>query len=317
MTELVEADAEGIERAAALIRAAGVVGMPTETVYGLAGDATSDEAVAAIFDAKGRPPHNPLIAHVLDLDAAIRLGRVDGRARMLAERFWPGPLTLVLPLRPEAGLARAMTAGLGTVAVRAPAHPVARALLAAVDRPLAAPSANRSGTLSPTRGQHVAQSLEGRVPLVLEGGNAQVGLESTIVDLTSSEAVILRPGAITAAALAEVLGFPVHHSEGRPDRPTAPGQLLRHYAPVHSLRLDATSCSPTEAWLGFGGDPPGPCAHRLDLSPDGVLEEAAAHLFAYLRRLDQLDVSCIAVAPIPEDGIGRAIRDRLVRAARG
>lgn len=313
---LVKADERGIAEAVALLAAGEVVGMPTETVYGLAADATSPEGVARIFATKGRPAHNPLISHVPDLDAARAIAVVDARAEHLAARFWPGPLTMVLPRRPDAGLAPQVTAGLPTVAVRAPAHPVARALLSAFGRPVAAPSANASGTLSPTRGEHVTLD----VPLVLDGGPAEVGLESTIVDLTGDQAVLLRPGAITRARLAAVLGdlhVQLTVSEGNPDQPTAPGQLLRHYAPSHPLRLDAERCAPTEAWLGFGGGPPTPCAAFLDLSPARSLEEAASHLFAYLRELDAESITGIAVAPIPETGVGVAIRDRLVRAARG
>lgn len=308
-------DAKGVAAAVEILARGDVVGMPTETVYGLAADATSTTAVARIFAAKGRPSHNPLIAHVLDLEAASALVQVDERARVLARAFWPGPLTMVLPRREDADLAPALTAGLPTLAVRAPAHPVARALLAAFGRPLAAPSANASGTLSPTRGEHVRLAI----PLVLDGGPSAVGLESTIVDLSGAAAVMLRPGSVTLEELRDVLGplgVEVAVSDGSPDRPTAPGQLLRHYAPRHPLRLDATTCGPSEAWLGFGGAPAPACAAFLDLSPEGSLDEAAARLFDYLRRLDGELIQGIAVAPIPAEGVGLAIRDRLLRAAR-
>ncbi|MCO4745957.1 MAG: threonylcarbamoyl-AMP synthase [Proteobacteria bacterium] len=315
-TELLEADAAGIATAVAVWLGGGLVAFPTETVYGLGADARSASAVASIFVAKGRPAHNPLIVHVADLEEARRYAVVDERAERLAAAFWPGPLTMVLPKRVDSGLAPTVTAGLETVAVRAPAHPVAQQLLRAFAGPVAAPSANASGTLSPTLGAHVAASLGGRIPLVLEGGPSQVGLESTIVDLSGAGPVLLRRGVVTRARLTAVLGE-VALSEGNPDLPSAPGQLLRHYAPSHPLRLDAETCEPGDAWLGFGPVAAPICAATLNLSPAGDLDEAAANLFAYLRQLDAEDVAQIVVTAIPSDGVGEAIRDRLRRAARG
>lgn len=315
-TVLRDADDSGIAEAVARWRAGEVVAFPTETVYGLGADARSVAGVAAIFTAKGRPAVNPLIVHVSDLNEAARYVHLDERARLLAARFWPGPLTLVLPRRADAGLADAVTAGLSTLAVRSPAHPVAQRLLAAFAGPIAAPSANLSGTLSPTRGRHVAQSLDGRIPLVLDGGPSEVGLESTIVELTGAHAVLLRRGVVTRAQLTAVVGDLVL-SEGDSDLPSAPGQLLRHYAPRHPLRLGALTCAPDEAWLGFGPGTPPPCAASLNLSASGDLAEAASRLFSALRELDDEDVVGIAVAPVPEVGVGAAICDRLRRAARG
>lgn len=310
-SRVVPADAQGVAEAAKLLLAGGVVAFPTETVYGLGGLADEPGAVAAIFAAKGRPPINPLIVHVLDEAAARALVDWTPAAGALAASFWPGPLTLVLPRRPEAEVAPAVCAGLPTLAVRVPAHPVARALLAAVGRPIAAPSANPSGRLSPTRAEHVAGGLA--LPLVLEGGPAEVGLESTVLDLSGPRPVLLRPGGVTREAIERVVG-PILVSDGDPDRPTAPGQLLRHYAPRARLRLEADAPRPGEAWLGFGGIPEG--THpALDLSPSGDLDEAAAALFGALHVLDAAGCPWIAVAPIPERGVGVAINERLRRAA--
>lgn len=316
-TEVVAADKDGIARAVALLQRGEIVAFPTETVYGLGAAAHDEAAVLRVFAAKGRPPINPLIVHVLDLAAAAGIVRVDDRARHLAAAFWPGPLTLVLPCRAGAPIAPAVRAGLPTVAVRAPSHPAARALLTRFGRPIAAPSANRSGALSPTRAEHVLSQLGGRIPLILEAGASEVGLESTVLDLAAPDGTVtlLRPGAITQGAIEAVVG-PIAVSAGDPDQPTAPGQLLRHYAPSVPVRLGGGPCGPTEAWLGFGpGDPPPEARASLNLSVTGDLEEAARNLYHMLQALDRPDVTAIVVAPIPNTGLGAAILDRLQRAA--
>jgi L-threonylcarbamoyladenylate synthase len=303
----------GLRAAAGLLGAGELVAFPTETVYGLGADARSARAVAGIYAAKGRPAHNPLIVHVADLAAAEELAVLDPRARALAERFWPGPLTLVLPLRPEAGLAEAVSAGLPTVAIRVPDHPLAQALLRRFGGPLAAPSANRSGRVSPTTREHVLEGLGGRIAAVLDGGPCPLGLESTILGFEAGRAVLLRPGGLPLEAVAAALGGPV--GAPAPGRVTAPGQLGSHYAPRAALRLDAERPEQGEVWLGFG---PGPEA-ALNLSPGGDLAEAAANLFAHLRAADALaartGAAAIAVAPIPREGLGLALNDRLARAA--
>lgn len=277
----------------------GIVAAPTETVYGLAADATDARAVARIYAAKGRPSFNPLIVHVPDLAAAERIAVFDAAARALAARWWPGPLTLVLPLRREAGIASLVTAGLDTIALRVPAHRAMRALLEACGKPLAAPSANASNGISPTRAEHVAASLGDRVPLIVDDGACAAGVESTIV----MAGRILRPGPITA----EQLGLPVSDGEGKVN---APGQLATHYAPAKSLRLNAISAEPGEWLIGFGA-----VAGDDTLSASGDPVEAAARLFDALHRADASDRAAIAVAPVPEAGIGAAINDRLRRAA--
>ncbi len=310
-TETLPATPEGIARAANLLRAGGLVGFPTETVYGLGGDATDGRAVAGIFAAKGRPEFNPLIVHVPNLAAARGLARFDAEAERLAAAFWPGPLTLVLPVRAGAGLSPLVTAGLDSVAIRVPAHPLAVALLRAVGRPLAAPSANLSGQISPTRAEHVLAGLSGRIAAVIDGGPCTVGLESTIIGL-DGQAVLLRPGGVPQEVVEACLGYPLQ-AAGSGGRPTSPGQLASHYAPTAGLRLNAAAPVAGEVWLGFG---PGG-AGDLSLSGTGDLVEAAGNLFHYLRRADQLvgPGGRIAVAPIPETGLGRAINDRLRRAA--
>lgn len=310
-TDLLPATPEGLHRAAAILRAGGLVAFPTETVYGLGGDARSDRAVARIFDAKGRPRFNPLIAHLPDLAAAQRLARFDERALALAAAFWPGPLTLVLPLRPGAGLSDLVTAGLPTVALRVPAHPLAQALLAAFGGPLAAPSANPSGRISPTRAAHVIDGLAGRIDAVLDGGACAVGVESTIIGL-DGPATLLRPGGLPAEAVEAVLGAPLRRGTDAA-APNAPGQLASHYAPAARLRLDADGPGPGEVWIGFGPDARG----GLNLSPSGDLRDAAAALFHTLRQADDRAGAdgAIAIAPVPETGLGRAINDRLRRAA--
>lgn len=303
----------GLRAAAGLLRAGELVAFPTETVYGLGADARSETAVAGIYAAKGRPGFNPLIVHVTGPEAAATVAVLDGAARALAERFWPGPLTLVLPRRATSGLAERVTAGLPTVAVRVPAHPLARDLLAAFGGPLAAPSANPSGRVSATTAAHVLEGLRGRIGAVLDGGACPVGVESTIVGLGEGRPRLLRPGGLDTEAIESVLGEPLAPPEGGI---TAPGQLASHYAPAVAVRLDAAAPRPGELWLGFG---PGADAAGLNLSPAGDLREAAANLFAFLRALDARAAAegagGIAVAPIPHDGLGRALNDRLTRAA--
>jgi L-threonylcarbamoyladenylate synthase len=303
---------EAIARAAAALREGRLVAFPTETVYGLAADATNDRAVAAIFAAKDRPRFNPLISHVAETGAARRLGSFDRRAEDLAARFWPGPLTLVLRRLPSCPVSLLASAGLDTIAVRVPSHPVATALLREAGRPLAAPSANRSGRVSPTTAAHVAEELGDQVAMVLDGGPCEVGLESTVLDLTTEPPTLLRPGGIPVEALGRVQ-LP---GEEAAATPRAPGMLASHYAPRLMVRLDATEARPGEALLGFGpGEPPPGFAAVRWLSRSGDLAEAAANLFAALRALDRPEYAGIAAMPIPERGLGRAINDRLRRAA--
>ena len=313
-TEFLSATPQTIARAAALLRAGQLVAFPTETVYGLGGDATSDAAVAAIFAAKGRPHFNPLIVHVPGLAEAEAIAVFNERAHAVARRFWPGALTLVLRRREDSGVSLLASAGLDTVAIRVPAHPVAQALLCETGRPVAAPSANRSGRISPTEAAHVAGELGDRVALILDGGSCAVGLESTVLDLTGEAPILLRPGGVTVEVLTEALG-PIVTGETNPDAPRSPGQLASHYAPRLPLRINATAPRPGEAQLAFGPHPLPGFAETLNLSPRGDLIEAAANLFAMLRRLDRPDFTGIAVMPVPEAGLGRAINDRLRRAA--
>jgi L-threonylcarbamoyladenylate synthase len=299
----------GIAAAARVIAAGGCVAVPTETVYGLAADATDSRAVAGIYAAKGRPSFNPLIVHVLDLAAAERLAVFDADARVLAAAFWPGPLTLVLPVRTDSGLASLVTAGVDTIAIRIPAHRAMRALLEATDTPLAAPSANASNAISPTRAAHVVATLDGRIPLVIDDGATEAGLESTIV-ATGGGVRILREGPITAEALSGILSVRVAARTTGAGPVTAPGQLASHYAPKKPLRLNATDRCPGEWLIGFG-----PVAGDDTLSSTGDLTEAAASLFDALHRADASDRQTIALAPIPRSGIGAAINDRILRAA--
>jgi L-threonylcarbamoyladenylate synthase len=311
---IVPASDNAITRAARRLRDGELVAFPTETVYGLGGDATSETAVARIFHAKGRPRFNPLIVHVPGLVEAEALAAFDERARLAARHFWPGPLSLVLPRRAECGLSLLASAGLDTVALRAPAHPVAQALLRAVGRPIAAPSANRSGRVSPTAAAHVAAEFGVRVALIIDAGPCSVGLESTVLDLTGPAPVLLRPGGVTLEQLTDLFGS-VETRQTEPGAPRAPGSLPSHYAPDLPLRLDALEARPGEALLGFGPEAPPGFAEVLWLSRIGDLAEAAANLFALLRRLDRPEFAGIAVMPIPERGLGRAINDRLRRAA--
>ncbi len=300
--------AQGISDAADVLRAGGTVAFPTETVYGLGADATNPTAVAAIYAAKGRPSFNPLIAHVGSPDHLDGLVQMTDLAKRVMAAFWPGPLTLVLPLDPAARVAQATTAGLPTLAVRMPSHPVARALLAAVDRPVAAPSANPSGRISPTTAQHVRDGLSGRIDGLIDGGRCDRGLESTILSLDPAP-MILRPGHVTAADLEPVIGAPVATAASATGPVTAPGQLASHYAPNAPVALNVKTATPGVFLIGFGD-----VAGDITLSANGDLAEAAEQLFAALRMADASGQP-IAVAPIPMDGIGLAINDRLTRAA--
>lgn len=313
MTEILAPNDQGLSRAADLLRHGDLVAFPTETVYGLGGDARDDRAVARIFEAKGRPSFNPLIVHVPDLAAARRYVDFTADAERLAAAFWPGPLTLVLPMRAEAGLSPLVSAGLPTVAIRVPAHPVAQALLRAFGGPVAAPSANPSGRVSPTRADHVLAGLSGRIAAVVDGGTCAVGLESTIVGFDPVPGV-LRPGGLPVEALEACLGMPLAMTQVQAHRPNAPGQLDSHYAPGAAVRLMVSHAEPGEVWIGFG---PGSEGAALNLSAAGDLVEAAANLFHFLREADRLagPGGRIAVAPIPDHGLGRAINDRLRRAA--
>ncbi|MBD2843223.1 L-threonylcarbamoyladenylate synthase [Erythrobacter rubeus] len=308
VTEVVPADAAGIARAAQLLASGDVVAVPTETVYGLAARADSAEAVAKIYAAKGRPDFNPLIVHVRDIEQARAIADFDDRAADLAERFWPGPLTLVLPLCSNARIADAVTAGLPTIALRQPAHRVMQAVLQNLGHPLAAPSANLSEGISPTRADHVIASLGSAIPMVLDGGPCERGVESTIVALRQDGGwSLLRPGPITKESLLRILGAETETSEGTIE---APGQLSRHYSPGKPIRLGALTAEPSEFLIGFGtvhGD--------CNLSADGDLKEAAAALYSCLHRAALSSKPSIAIAPVPRDGVGRAINDRLARAA--
>jgi L-threonylcarbamoyladenylate synthase len=315
-TRALAADGEAIVRAAACLRAGGLVALPTETVYGLAADATSDRAVATIYEAKARPVFNPLIIHVLDESAARSEGLLDRRAKALAAAFWPGPLTIVAPTTDACRASQLARAGLDTIALRVPSHPVFRAVLRAAGVPLAAPSANLSGHVSPTRAEHVLADLDQRIDLVLDDGPTKAGLESTIVACLEGPPRLLRHGAIAKEEIEARLGLVLAEGLGiEGEGPVAPGMLASHYAPRAALRLEASDVAPEEAALDFAGAlSRSRAALRLDLSPDGDLAEAAANLFAHLRALEgHADV--IAVAPIPAEGLGAAINDRLRRAA--
>ncbi|NIJ07808.1 L-threonylcarbamoyladenylate synthase [Sphingomonas vulcanisoli] len=308
LTEVLPFTDEAIARAADLIRAGQPVAVPTETVYGLAADATNAQAVAAIYTAKGRPSFNPLIVHVSDLAAAEQLADFPEPALRLARAFWPGPLTLVAPLKPGAPIAALATAGLATVAIRVPAHPAMQALLKVTGRPLAAPSANASGSISPTRAAHVVKSLGERIPLVIDGGRTAVGLESTIVAVDAAGLRLLRPGKLGAEELAALAGVPFIETDS--GKIEAPGQLASHYAPALPLRLNAKTVRADEWLIGFGA-----VAGDRTLSATGDLIEAAANLFDALHEADGSGRKGIAVAPIPNTSLGIAINDRLARAA--
>ena len=306
---------DAIAQAGQLLRAGRLVALPTETVYGLAGDATDERAVAAIFAAKGRPRFNPLIIHYAEATDARHDAVFNDIAGVLARRFWPGPLTLVLPRAPNCRISLLASAGLDTVAVRVPAHDVARAVIRAAGRPLAAPSANASGAVSPTSATHVAESLGNNVSLILDGGPCRIGMESTVVDLSGPLPTILRPGGLAREEIEAVIG-PVAEDGGSDEAPRSPGRLVRHYATRLPLRLEAADARGEEALLAFGPSVPPGARTMLNLSAAGDVEEAAANLFAMLRALDRPgECAGIAVMPVPNRGLGRAINDRLRRAA--
>ena len=307
-------DPTAIQRAADLLRARGLVAFPTETVYGLGADATNARAVARIFEAKGRPSFNPLISHCPNAESAFAHGRFDARARALADAFWPGPLTLVVPRAADSAIAELTGAGLPTLALRVPGAEIARRLIAAAGRPVAAPSANRSGSISPTTARHVADSLGDAVDLILDGGPCTVGVESTVIDLSGDHPALLRPGGLPREDLEAAAGLLVDPVRD-PDAPASPGQLASHYAPTARLRLNAIEPAANEALLAFGPDVPAGAKVTANLSPTGDLKEAAANLFALLHALDRADVRGIAAMPVPETGLGAAINDRLTRAA--
>jgi L-threonylcarbamoyladenylate synthase len=319
-TRVLAADDAAISEAARILAAGGLVAFPTETVYGLGADATNGTAIARLYAAKGRPAFNPLIAHVADLTAAHRLAIFNAAADRLATAFWPGPLTLVLRRSHGCAVAELATAGLDSIAVRVPDHPIARGILRAFSRPIVAPSANRSGHVSPTTAEHVLADLGGQIDLIVDGGPTEVGVESTIV-ACRNEPGLLRPGGLPREEIEGVLGSALidpPSGEVDPEAPLAPGLLASHYAPRARLRLEARRVEPGEALLAFGSTLP-PGAERaervLNLSHAGDLVEAAANLFSDLRRLDAAGVATIAVMPVPHDGLGEAINDRLARAA--
>ncbi|CAN0254361.1 unnamed protein product [Phaeothamnion confervicola] len=314
-TRVLKADPASIAAAAAALRQGALVAFPTETVYGLGADACHGEAIARLYAAKGRPAFNPLIAHVADLDAARRLAVFDAEAEKLAAAFWPGPLTLVLPKRPDCPVAALALAGLDSIAIRVPSHPVAQALLAAFRGPVVAPSANRSGHVSPTSAAHVLADMRGRIELILDAGNCEVGVESTIVAMLGAP-TLLRPGGLPREEIERVLGHALASpsTDEADDAPLAPGMLASHYAPKARVRLDASAPRPGEALLAFG-EAPKFDGTTLNLSPRGDLIEAAANLFSHLRALDASGATAIAVMPVPHQGLGDAINDRLARAA--
>jgi L-threonylcarbamoyladenylate synthase len=322
-TPVLPAGEAAVAAAAACLASGGLVGFPTETVYGLGADAGNPEAVARLYLAKGRPSFNPLIAHVSDLEAARRIGRFDARAIALAEAFWPGPLTLVLPKTSDCTVADLATAGLDTVAIRVPAHPIARQILRGFGGPVVAPSANLSGHVSPTTAAHVLADLGGRIDLIVDGGAVEVGVESTIIGCFEAP-MLLRPGGLPRGEIERVLGrallAPPDEAGTDTAQPLAPGMLASHYAPRAMVRLNACRVEAGEALLAFGPDAmPGADAATavMNLSARGDLTEAAAHLFGYLRALDAAGARAIAVMPIPHHGLGEAINDRLRRAAVG
>jgi L-threonylcarbamoyladenylate synthase len=320
-TRVRTADAEAIAEAARRLAAGGLVAFPTETVYGLGANATDGAAIARLYAAKGRPAFNPLIAHVASAAAARKLARFDAAATRLADAFWPGPLTLVLPKAAQCPVADLATAGLDSIAVRVPAHPIAQDILRSFDGPVVAPSANRSGHISPTTAAHVLADLGGRIDLIVDGGATPVGVESTIVACLGAPA-LLRPGGIAREAVERVLGEPLADASARSDgknTPRAPGMLASHYAPRTPLRLDAKAVAPDEALLAFGpqlAEGAKVAMKMLNLSTRSDPIEAAANLFSHLRALDAVGATAIAVMPIPDDGLGEAINDRLRRAAR-
>ena len=306
---------ETIAEAGRLLRIGHLVAFPTETVYGLGADATNPQAVARIFEAKDRPRFNPLIAHVAGIEAARRLAIFTPMAEALAQAFWPGPLTLVLRKSPQCPVVDLVTAGLETIAIRVPGHAIARAILIVAGVPVAAPSANRSGRISPTHAGHVLEELGSACALIVDGGPTVVGLELTVVDATGARPVLLRPGAITRDDIERITKLPLDVHLDDDTSPSAPGQLRSHYAPIAHVRLDANAVGLGEGLLAFGPDVPGHNGPMINLSPRGDLREAAANLFASLRILDSTGMRTIAVMSIPDEGLGEAINDRLRRAA--
>lgn len=327
MVEILTANERAVVQAVSFLKEGKLVALPTETVYGLGADATNGQAVARIFEAKGRPQFNPLIIHVADMRAAEKIVEMDDRARAVAQAFWPGPLTMILPRRKDCPVSELCSAGLPTLAVRVPAHKTAQAFLKEAGVPVAAPSANASGTISPTAPAHVVESLGDKIDMILAAGSCTIGLESTVLDLSGMEPVVLRPGAVTAEEVSEVLGCVVPYDLGNHEQPKSPGQLLKHYAPSIPLRMNAVDLEKGEALLAFGpvkfmGIKGGGAAKDLpdhairNLSETGDLHEAAANLFRMLRELDMPENKKIAVMSIPDRGVGRAINDRLQRATR-
>ncbi len=329
MTQILSVNSKSLAQAASVLQGGGLVGMPTETVYGLAADARNGQAVARIFEAKGRPQFNPLIVHVNDIDQVLEFAQMNENDRKIADIFWPGPVTLILKRKDNSGLSDLVSAGLPTVAVRIPAHKTARKLIQACGFPIAAPSANKSGSLSPTSPAHVVQSLGDAVDLVLADGVCAVGLESTVIDCSGDTPCILRPGGITVEDVSEALGVEVSYDLGdHGEAVKSPGQLLKHYAPGIPVRLNAVDIEEGEALLSFGNTKfmsvrgkgavaDLPDDHVRHLSKEGDLHEAASNLFAMMRALDKPKFSGIAVMNIPDTGIGVAINDRLCRAAKG
>jgi L-threonylcarbamoyladenylate synthase len=320
-TPILPANEAAVAAAARWLRDGGLVAFPTETVYGLGADATNAAAIARLYQAKGRPSFNPLIAHVSGLKAAQRIARFDAQALALAQAFWPGPLTLVLPKAPGCPVAELATAGLDSIAVRVPAHPVAQQILHAFGGAVVAPSANLSGHVSPTTAAHVQNDLEGRIDLIVDGGAVEVGVESTIVGCFEAP-MLLRPGGVPRGEIERVLGRalmqPADDSDSESAQPLAPGMLASHYAPRTPVRLNAVRIEQGETLLAFGPDAiSGTAAAVMNLSARGDLAEAAANLFGYLRALDAKGARAIAVMPIPHHGLGEAINDRLRRAAMG
>ncbi len=315
MTIVHEATSENIKTAAQALANGRLVAFPTETVYGLGALASNNTAVASIFTTKERPQTNPLIVHVANIEAAEKLAIFSDTARKLAAAFWPGPMTLVLPKHMNALVSDRITAGNTTIALRIPAHALAQELLKTLGQPIAAPSANRSGHVSPTTAAHVAADFATRDVFILDGGPTTHGLESTIIAATGDTVTVLRPGSITQDMISDALGREVDSDNRVTQTPNAPGQLASHYAPNALLRLNATSINSNEALLAFGANVPPHSGPMLNLSPTGSLDEAAANLFSALRALDTANVSRIAVMPIPKEGVGIAINDRLERAA--
>jgi L-threonylcarbamoyladenylate synthase len=302
---------ESIDQAANALKSGELVAFPTETVYGLGADATDDDAVAKIFEAKNRPHFNPLIVHVPDIESAKHIVEFPPSTAAIAAQFWPGAISFILPRRADSGLSLLVSAGLPTVAVRVPVHRNAQKLLRTAGRPIAAPSANSSGRISPTTAQHVANDLGDRVSVILDGGSCELGVESTVVDLTITPPALLRPGGVTAEALEAALGHPLGKHSSSPGSPKSPGMLKSHYAPTLPVRMNAIAAHTGEALLGFGPAP----GCTMNLSETGNLTEAAANLFAHMHQLDNPRWAGIAVMPVPETGLGRAINDRLRRAA--